>query len=180
MHDHEYFEELIFNEDSLTDSERTALTEHLASCEACRAFRQDWMAVDTMLKTSEPVRPAPGFTQRWVATYGKAIRQDRAAVRDVNVHVAQLAILATVLSGFLIAVLFLITDHRLLDFLVATGETIDFLRLTHEFIAGIVSTIRIPLLIFGVSSTVAAITVFFGFLFSVKKHAQKKEIGVRL
>jgi len=62
---HQPFETWIFSEETLSASEAQALQAHLQHCEDCRQLSNAWQEVETQFRLAPPLKPAPGFTQRW-------------------------------------------------------------------------------------------------------------------
>lgn len=64
---HQPFDMWLFEEEALSADKDRALTEHMESCEQCRALATAWRAVEGQILSTSQIEPAPGFVQRWRA-----------------------------------------------------------------------------------------------------------------
>ena len=65
---HQPFDMWLFEEETPSPDQDRALAEHLESCEHCRSLVAAWGAVEGQLLSTSQIEPAPGFTQRWLAS----------------------------------------------------------------------------------------------------------------
>jgi predicted anti-sigma-YlaC factor YlaD len=65
LKDHQYFEERLLTEATLSPEEAVQLQEHLQTCESCQRLSRAWREVEEQLVKSPVVSPAPGFIRRW-------------------------------------------------------------------------------------------------------------------
>lgn len=63
--EHRPYKTWIITESELTKEQWANLQEHLQTCEACRRFQSNWMAVHRQLSAIPLAAPAPGFAHRW-------------------------------------------------------------------------------------------------------------------
>ena len=169
MDGHEYFEELIFREDSLSETERSELKAHLALCAECVCFRDDWIAVNTLFTNAPAVSPAPGFVVLF--ENGRAVpaqRRNAAPWKGLAIFVIGLLLLIA-------ANLALIANHVWLTLIVRATEKLMMARLIWDSIAAFLYMIRLPLLIGGTAAIIAAFIVGFGILLSLRQYQQSHE-----
>ena len=67
LKDHQYFEDRLLSEATLSPEEAFQLQEHLLTCDSCRRLSHAWGEVEDQLEKSPVVSPAPGFMRRWEA-----------------------------------------------------------------------------------------------------------------
>ncbi len=92
--EHQPFERWIFEAETLSDEQASALRDHLQGCGRCRAIADAWHAVEQEIVLAPMISPAPGFTQRW-----KARRSERRRIAEQR-QFAALGV--TVLFGILV------------------------------------------------------------------------------
>jgi hypothetical protein len=80
---HQPFDMWLFEEEALSPDQDRALADHLESCEHCRALAAAWRAVEGQLHSTSQIEPAPGFTQRWLASL--ADDRQRAGQRQLSI-----------------------------------------------------------------------------------------------
>lgn len=62
---HRPFEDWLFSDEPLAPPDAAALQVHLEACTECQTLALAWRAVDTNLRRTPQVEPAPGFATRW-------------------------------------------------------------------------------------------------------------------
>ncbi len=65
LKDHQFFEERLLTEATLSPEEALQVQEHLQTCESCRRLSYAWEEVEEQLEKSPIVSPTPGFIRRW-------------------------------------------------------------------------------------------------------------------
>lgn len=86
---HQPFENWIF-EDTLSTQEKKELNVHLRDCKSCRELEESLQSFEAQIKAVPDRAPAPGFSQRWLASVEKrrADEQMRQAKKFILILVA--------------------------------------------------------------------------------------------
>jgi len=95
---HQPFEDWLFNEESLSSEERTALNEHTETCEQCKSLQGAFSGVLSLINDVQEVEPAPGFVSRWQERLA-AERQMDLVVRNRWQSMIVLILIGNVLAG---------------------------------------------------------------------------------
>ena len=76
---HQWFEDMIFDEAAEFSSEKTrSLEEHLQDCDNCRSLAASFHSLTDSMRRSEMVGPTPGFSARW----GIILKEKRERAHD--------------------------------------------------------------------------------------------------
>lgn len=65
---HQPFRDWILSNEELLPDQQQILQDHLYSCESCREIETAWLEVESTIRRTPQVQPAPGFTARWQST----------------------------------------------------------------------------------------------------------------
>ena len=74
---HKPYEQWLLDEPDLTSAQKKELQFHLESCPYCQQLNSNWQASKQLLSQAELKIPAPGFSQRWQATYARKTRLEK-------------------------------------------------------------------------------------------------------
>ncbi len=64
---HQPFRDWLLAEEQLTVEQKSALQEHMATCQACSQLNAAWLQVETTFHQVDLASPSANFTQRWQA-----------------------------------------------------------------------------------------------------------------
>jgi hypothetical protein len=93
---HQEFEQLLFEQASLSEDERARLQAHLRECEHCSRLNDQWVAVESVLR-STPSVPAPqGFTARFQERLERVRQRRQARIVLLTTILIGLGVLASV------------------------------------------------------------------------------------
>ena len=170
MNEHQYYENLIFSEEALTDAEQIALEQHLESCASCSALREGWERGAALLCCPVPKQPAAGFVDRWDSFFEQKMIEEKE--KNARRFFFGAIVLLTVACAFSIA---LLASPKNLMMLVSVFSTLmSSLTGIRIQVRTLASIIRTPLLIVGVGAVSLSLTIAFaGLLF------MKKSVGIR-
>ncbi len=102
---HQPFENWILDQGTLSNEERRALQDHLATCKQCQHLERNWQSVHQELRARLMAAPVAGFSKRWQT--GLAMRrlreQRRQAWRIFGGLLGGALFVLLVLSGYTIA-----------------------------------------------------------------------------
>lgn len=169
MDGHDYFEELIIREDSLSEIERSELETHLANCMACEAFRKDWSAVNALLTNAPVAEPVRDFE----IIFETGLAEPNPGRRPIpwkGLAVTSLLALLIIAANFV-----MITNHVWMTLIVRAMEKLMMARLIWDSFTAFLYVIRTPLLIGGTAAIIAAFIVGFGILLGLKQYHQTHE-----
>lgn len=100
------YETWIFEVDQLNQEDRRSLQEHLQGCEQCQKLHTKWRLTYRELRGMPEVRPAPGFTHRWMTSLSerRAREQRKQAWRALLWFAGGAGVILLALVGYTLAV----------------------------------------------------------------------------
>jgi predicted anti-sigma-YlaC factor YlaD len=139
--EHQPFERWIFEAETLSDEQTSALQDHLQECGQCRGIADAWHAVEQEIMLATMVSPAPGFTQRWKA---HLIEQRRIAERrqliaiGVSILTGMVVVASLLLMRFVI--LYQSSNVDLLSWLGEVLRVVEHLNLVRQILGAVFSS----------------------------------------
>lgn len=172
---HEYYEELIFRETELSAAERAELMAHLAECIDCALFREDWIALSSLIESEPYAAPAPGFAVRFENARAQA---DAVLVRRARFGGTAAVLTAIAVLIFTSANIALIRNHVYLSIFFRTAELYDKAAILVESIQYVLHQLRVPLLILGMGAITSSITLGLMVLSGYRLIRRREERGI--
>jgi hypothetical protein len=98
---HQPFENWLLSEDPLPEDDERALLDHLVDCDQCSELEDAWLNIANLFAEVPDVEPAPGFVNRWQATF----EADQAAIKVMRQRWQSWIVLVLIANGAALALL---------------------------------------------------------------------------
>jgi cation transport ATPase len=168
METHEYYENLILNEESLTVDELERLDDHLTDCTSCQKLQEQWEGCLNLLHESPMISPAKGFSKRWETYFQNQVSEHEKKVQTRII--IGVIVMITLLSIFSSAILF--SPQRLIQFTLFFSGLVAFFAGYINQLRAVLDVIRWPLLLIGLSGIGAAVAYIIGSVIYLRNHVK--------
>jgi hypothetical protein len=74
---HQPYENWLFEKDLISLEQTQALEEHFKNCPDCQQKYISWQYMQTLIESIPPVKPKPGFSQRWRASLEERLMREQ-------------------------------------------------------------------------------------------------------